>query len=164
MKTCKRCRLPKPCNAFGVERRAKDGRDCYCRRCRTELRAAARAAHPETLERARRRWLAEHPERRREVASASQRRHREAARARWQRYQARKRDAFVEDVNPLIVFERDEGRCGICGEPVDQGRFEVDHVIPLARGGEHSYANTQPAHPLCNQRKGTSLKVVAGKA
>jgi 5-methylcytosine-specific restriction endonuclease McrA len=27
--------------------------------------------------------------------------------------------------------------------------------VPLALGGEHSYANTQVAHPLCNLRKGS---------
>ena len=29
----------------------------------------------------------------------------------------------------------------------------LDHVIPIARGGEHSYANTQIAHLTCNIRK-----------
>jgi 5-methylcytosine-specific restriction endonuclease McrA len=36
-------------------------------------------------------------------------------------------------------------------------RFHVDHVVPLARGGEHSYANTQPACPPCNMSKGARV-------
>lgn len=66
---------------------------------------------------------------------------------------ARKRERFVEMVDPGIVFERGMGLCGICGIAVDRNAFEVDHIVPLARGGEHSYANVQPAHARCNRRK-----------
>jgi 5-methylcytosine-specific restriction endonuclease McrA len=72
-------------------------------------------------------------------------------------YRARKRGAFVEDVEPLVVLERDDGVCGICGEDVDPTFFDIDHVIPLARGGEHSYRNVQVAHRRCNARKGARL-------
>jgi 5-methylcytosine-specific restriction endonuclease McrA len=34
--------------------------------------------------------------------------------------------------------------------------MHIDHVIPLARGGEHSYANAQAAHGPCNMRKGAT--------
>lgn len=67
---------------------------------------------------------------------------------------ARKRNVFVEYVHPLVVLELADGVCGICGTDVDPGQFEVDHAEPISRGGEHSYANTQPAHRLCNSRKG----------
>lgn len=67
---------------------------------------------------------------------------------------ARKVSVFVEHVHPLVVLERDDGVCGICGTDVDPTDFHVDHVMPLVRGGEHSYANVQLAHPVCNQRKG----------
>jgi 5-methylcytosine-specific restriction endonuclease McrA len=75
-------------------------------------------------------------------------------RQRKQARRARERDQFVEQVDPHIVFERDEGICGICHCAVDVADYHVDHVIPLARGGEHSYANVQVAHPTCNRRKG----------
>lgn len=73
------------------------------------------------------------------------------------RRRLQKRTTFVEHVEPLVVLEMDDGRCGICGEDIDPADFHVDHVIPMARGGEHSYANTQVAHPLCNKRKHISL-------
>ena len=76
------------------------------------------------------------------------------------RYRARKRDAFVEDVIPLEVFERDGWRCGICGERIPKGaRYpdprsaSVDHVIPLSRGGTHEMKNVQATHLLCNALK-----------
>lgn len=85
--------------------------------------------------------------------------HVRAARAETQRVRnARRRTAaVVEDVHPLVVLELADGVCGICGGDVDPLDFHVDHVIPLALGGEHSYMNTQPAHAVCNIRKGAAL-------
>jgi 5-methylcytosine-specific restriction endonuclease McrA len=70
---------------------------------------------------------------------------------------ARKLNAFVEAVNRQAVFERDEGLCGICQEAVDPQNWHLDHIIPLSKGGEHSYANVQVTHPRCNQRKGAAI-------
>lgn len=64
---------------------------------------------------------------------------------------------FIEDVHPLIVIERADGVCGICGGDVDPLNFHVDHIVPLSKGGEHSYANTQAAHPHCNISKGAKV-------
>lgn len=66
---------------------------------------------------------------------------------------ARKLNQFVEDVDRLVLLELDDGLCGVCGSDVDPMSFHVDHVVPLSKGGEHSYANTQVAHPVCNIRK-----------
>ena len=73
------------------------------------------------------------------------------------RYRARNRGAFVETVHPLVVLERGDSACGICGEDVDLDDFHIDHIIPLARGGLHNYENTQPAHPRCNWAKSARL-------
>lgn len=66
---------------------------------------------------------------------------------------SRKTAAFVERVIPLAVLEMADGVCGICGEDVNPAAFHVDHIVPLGVGGEHSYMNTQPTHPVCNLRK-----------
>jgi 5-methylcytosine-specific restriction endonuclease McrA len=75
----------------------------------------------------------------------------------------RERGAFVEDVHPFVVFARDGWRCWICeratfrswdwGNGWHSDAPTLDHVVPLARGGEHSYANVRTAHALCNSRK-----------
>lgn len=62
--------------------------------------------------------------------------------------------AFVEDVDRCIVWERDEGMCQICFEPVEIYDMHLDHVVPLVKGGMHSYANTQTACAPCNLKKG----------
>lgn len=72
------------------------------------------------------------------------------------------RAVSVESVDPLKVFDRDGWRCQICHRPtpkrlrgsIDERAPELDHIVPLARGGEHSYRNTQCACRKCNASKG----------
>lgn len=74
---------------------------------------------------------------------------------------SRLKKAFVENVDPMEVFERNNWICQLCNHPVSKIRDKrfidiasLDHIIPLSKGGEHSYANTQLAHLSCNIRKG----------
>lgn len=143
------------------------------------MRERRRVAGEEVRRREREYWAA-HPERKRAKDARLRAKYTEADRERqrenWRRWRernpddaremarrntanhsARKRDAFVEDVRPGVVYERGNGTCGICGEPVKREQFDVDHIVPLSRGGEHSYANTQPAHRTCNLRKAARL-------
>lgn len=77
----------------------------------------------------------------------------------WGRKSANTRRAitkrvFVETVDPRIVFDRDQGVCGICRRDVDPVTpWEVDHVMPISKGGLHCYANVQLAHRKCNRSK-----------
>ncbi len=73
---------------------------------------------------------------------------------------ARMKAQFKEPVDRRVVYERGAGVCGICRNPVAADAFAVDHIIPIAAGGEHSYANTQPAHPRCNSKKGDKVGYV----
>lgn len=70
---------------------------------------------------------------------------------------ARKLEQFVEVVDPLMLLEIHDGICGICGNDVDPFDYEMDHVIPLVRGGFHAYSNMQLAHRTCNRRKGAHV-------
>jgi 5-methylcytosine-specific restriction endonuclease McrA len=72
-------------------------------------------------------------------------------------YKARKQGQFVERVYRRVVWRRDGGICGICSDPCDPDNWHLDHIIPISRGGKHSYANVQPAHPTCNLRKWAHL-------
>lgn len=51
--------------------------------------------------------------------------------------------------------------CGICNNPIDMNvsrtskmGLTVDHIIPLSKGGADTLDNMQPAHWICNVRKG----------
>lgn len=78
---------------------------------------------------------------------------------------ARLRSVKVEAVDPIKVFNRDGWRCQICGKKtlkakrgsIHERAPELDHIVPLSVGGEHSYANTQCACRQCNRRKGNTV-------
>ena len=85
-----------------------------------------------------------------------------AKQGRKEKRRAEKAGVFYEPVNPLKVFKRDGWRCQLCGKklnPKHRGTYrddapELDHIIPWAQGGEHSYRNTQLACRKCNGEKG----------
>ena len=90
-------------------------------------------------------WASENPERARESQ-------REACR----RYYARKRGATRYDphLNRMSIFERDAGICHICGKSVDPNRWDLDHLVPVSRGGGHISDNVAVSHVSCNRRRG----------
>lgn len=56
------------------------------------------------------------------------------------------------------VFARDGNRCQYCRAPAES----LDHVIPKAGGGEHSWENVVACCRRCNMRKGDRLPHEAG--
>jgi 5-methylcytosine-specific restriction endonuclease McrA len=76
-----------------------------------------------------------------------------ATSARWR---ARAKATTIEPVDYAVVRGRANGICGICLE-VLAAPIEIDHIIPLARGGTHTYDNLQAAHATCNRRKSARL-------
>lgn len=79
---------------------------------------------------------------------------------------ARQRGAKVEVVRSTDVFERDAWRCHLCCRKTIAAKRgtahprapELDHIVPLALGGAHSYANTACACRECNWRKGATAR------
>jgi len=67
----------------------------------------------------------------------------------------------IDSIDPFAVFKRDKWRCHICGVHTpkrlrgtyDDNAPELDHVIPLAKGGSHTYDNVACCCRRCNQRK-----------
>lgn len=62
------------------------------------------------------------------------------------------------------TLSRGHPPCGICGHPIDYtlrtphpDSYEVDHVIPLDKGGTDTLDNKQPAHRACNRAKWNKL-------
>ena len=74
---------------------------------------------------------------------------------------ARKANAHAERFDPQEVFVRDHWTCHLCHRPTKRTALvphpdapTLDHIVPLAEGGDHTRANTACAHFLCNSRKG----------
>lgn len=63
------------------------------------------------------------------------------------------------------VLNEEEDRCGECLRTVDKtlksphpSSPEVDHIIPLSRGGApYDRSNLQLVHKWCNQKKGNRI-------
>ena len=77
-------------------------------------------------------------------------------------------EAMIDnDITLSALFKRDGGVCHICGGrclyedyTTIQGQKisgdwypSIDHVVPLAKGGEHSWQNVKLAHRRCNYIK-----------
>ena len=69
------------------------------------------------------------------------------------RYALRKA-AFVEDVNPLELFQEQNGVCYLCLKKFEFTEMELDHVMPISKGGKHEKSNCKMACAHCNRSKG----------
>lgn len=89
----------------------------------------------------------------------------EVIREKLHRRRARLLDAYVAPVDAEDIWQRDEGLCGVCGEPIDRSlkwphrrSLTHDHIVALADGGTHEPDNVQLAHASCNSRKGADVQ------
>lgn len=77
----------------------------------------------------------------------------------WRR--AVERGVTAERFDPFEIFERDRWRCHMCGcktpkrlrGTYENNAPELDHIVPLAAGGQHTRMNTACACRKCNGLK-----------
>lgn len=86
-----------------------------------------------------------------------------------QRRNARKRESRTEVYTEVQVLEMYGTNCNICLEPIDlkaprstrflnwQKGLQIDHLIPLSKGGSDTLDNVRPTHALCNLKKADKL-------
>jgi 5-methylcytosine-specific restriction endonuclease McrA len=60
------------------------------------------------------------------------------------------------------IFYRDRCRCQYCGKVFSQKGLNLDHVVPLSRGGDSRWENVVCACIGCNTRKGNRTPEGAG--
>lgn len=77
----------------------------------------------------------------------------DSARDHCARRRARCLGTQVETFTRAAIFRRDRGICHACHRKVDPRHWHLDHLVPLARGGEHTRQNVAVAHPECNLRR-----------
>lgn len=55
-----------------------------------------------------------------------------------------------------------QNRCGYCLSPqhLVMARLEIEHIIPIAKGGGNSEANLWLACPICNRYKSSQIEAV----
>ena len=66
------------------------------------------------------------------------------------------------------LIQRDDGICALCGSVVNRDDYimdgdtyivnsgypSIDHIVPVSKGGTHTWDNVQLAHMICNSKKG----------
>lgn len=77
---------------------------------------------------------------------------------------ARSNGQFDADIDIYKLIERDGGCCYLCGDDVlfsyhynDPKYPTIEHVLPISKGGSHSWDNVKVACRECNTRKSTTL-------
>lgn len=55
------------------------------------------------------------------------------------------------------IYARDGYRCRKCGVSNQHAQLEIDHIIPIAKGGKSTYDNLQTLCHRCNVLKGDNL-------
>ncbi|MGV0399782.1 HNH endonuclease [Corynebacterium segmentosum] len=98
---------------------------------------------------------------RKEAKRQYRKEHAEEIRAYRIKNKAARRSVKVESVQRQEILERDNWTCMLCGEQIsktvmypDPYSPSLDHIVPIAEGGDHSKANIQASHLVCNVRKG----------
>lgn len=76
---------------------------------------------------------------------------------------ARKHGCKREPIWRIKVYERDRWKCYLCGRKVVRSntyrpnQATIDHVIPLSKGGSHTYDNVRTSCQSCNSSKGDKI-------
>lgn len=60
------------------------------------------------------------------------------------------------------IYLRDKSRCQYCGRSAPTRELNLDHVVPISRGGRSTWQNVVCCCLPCNSRKGNKLPAEAG--
>lgn len=66
---------------------------------------------------------------------------------------ATKKSRYVSTSVRVDVFKRDNFRCVFCGLTSGQTQLQIDHIIPVSKGGSNQIDNLQTLCVDCNRGK-----------
>jgi 5-methylcytosine-specific restriction endonuclease McrA len=176
-KRCTKCEETKPVAEFYKQSDSRDGLTVHCRECRkakvrerserdaeriSVLRKALYHKDPSKFIARTAEWCKKNPEKARANArrySATEHGLKIKLAARHRRL-ARLAGVFVAEsvlVTPewfQSVIGKQRGLCYYCWEP---RKLEIEHIVPISRGGLHIRENIVAACATCNRSKGAKL-------
>lgn len=167
-RACSKCSLRQPLDCFQVDKNASKGRRSHCASCRSEIMKLWYAENqPRQVERARSRFQRD-IEKIRENDMARYLRHRRKRIESASEYSSIRRARLVgatvdSGITVRRLRARDGDLCVYCKcvmrfEPGTQhkkhaDRASIEHIIPISRGGVHSWENVTLCCLSCNVRK-----------
>jgi 5-methylcytosine-specific restriction endonuclease McrA len=172
MKVCTKCKEEKPLEEFSKNSNSSDGRQYQCKVCKAAYRASKAAdiaahrkvyyaANKEKIAAYSKKYAKENKEaiaitKKLYSASVGGRKNRHEARSKREEHIANTSDGSItkQSLDDLMVAQ--EGKCAICSCDLDalENRYvHMDHILPIAKGGEHKIGNIQWTCSSCNLTK-----------
>ena len=183
MKLCRFCDTEKSLDLFGNQKRSKDGKNSKCNSCHNDYMKSYYLAHREVLaakalahhykiqdianEKRRlnrlknldkqmahsRQWQKDNKEAARAIKSNWRHKNREIVKANKDKREQLKKDGNVPS---SFVRQLRKMPCNYCGKFYD-GKMQIDHVLPISKGGLHIVENLVSACRTCNLSKSDKL-------
>jgi len=149
-KACSRCKQVLPVEAFCVKSSSISGRASACKSCTSALRSDVSQERRDLRNYRKRQWALNNPEKIKLINRNSYQRSPEQF-----INNAHNRYAKIKNVDRRTVTKKELRRiqqmpCIYCGS---RKLIEIDHIIPIARGGRHAIGNLAPACRACNRNK-----------
>lgn len=163
MKNCSRCKVQKELTEFNKSSSSVSGLRSDCRACQADYSKKNKAK----LNKQRRDWYLDNSASVKQKARQYRLDNLEQVNARLKKWREEnalatrnhkhERRAKLKSNGIFLVTKRDIRRildnpCAYCGKP---GKVELDHVLPISRGGRHSIGNLVAACISCNRSKGS---------
>jgi len=164
---CRKCRSAARRTSYEANKeQAKATNRAWYEANKDRVRAKNRAwieANPERHKEIVQAWYENNRDRKRETSRLWHQQNPDRARAYSSKRRAIKSNALVHEVPDEMVWEFNPagpGCCNYCANPLvfaSRATWEVDHVVPLSRGGTHEVGNLVVACVRCNRSKGARL-------
>jgi len=174
-KRCSKCGEWKNKSEFNKNKRYSDGYQSYCKDCmsayskkwsednpdkRKSITNKWRSNNKSLLVLLARTWNVLNPERKREINRNWNKNHPKQV-----RMMEKKRDALERNAPGLGITEKEWEQlkadyhylCGYCGKKLP---LELDHIIPLSKGGADEIENAIPACRTCNASKSNNPLII----
>ena len=164
-KVCKDCKLEKDTFLFYANKLNLDGLGSYCKPCAKIRSAKWKSNNKEKHLLQSINWRAANPEQKKITDNLWRNNNLEKVRESNRRWQEKNPEKILENIhirkarkqNNKTYFVRKKfivrlynSSCVFCGS---KEKIQMDHVMPISRGGQHSEGNLQPLCQKCNYSK-----------
>lgn len=168
---CQCCGMAKPLSEFHDDNKSPGGKRTTCKVCRREVEKLRYRADPEKFKARMRESRRDDPERHRRIDMERYERHRENRIAAANYYTQLRRSRLAgAEVEPGVTLkalrDMDGDECCYCGLQMVFASFErgtrpdeqatLEHILPISKGGGHTFENCALACWRCNISKGAA--------